>query len=250
MYKIVLPNFSGPFDLLLYLIKKEEVNIYDIPIAKITREFLNYVRLMRIFDLDLAGEFLVMASTLMYIKIKLLLPKDETTSNLDNPEDPVTELTNRLLEYKKIKHSASELAALAEGQRYTYYRKLFEAEHYQAEKQHGEIYKNATIFDLLTAFNKLLSRANQNVKSNYLIQLVNDSVDDFNEKIFKILKMKKRLSFMELCDGATVRQIVVSFLSILDLLKKRMIFIKQSDSFDEIIIAIMPESKEPVGEIE
>ena len=96
MYKISLPNFEGPFDLLLYFIKRDEINIYDIPIAKITEEFLSYIRLMQYFDLELAGEFIYMASTLIYIKTQMLLPKGDVEIG-DEIEDPRTQLVERLI---------------------------------------------------------------------------------------------------------------------------------------------------------
>ncbi|MFP4528160.1 MAG: segregation and condensation protein A, partial [Candidatus Kapaibacterium sp.] len=127
MYNIKLPNFEGPFDLLLYFIKRDEINIYDIPIARITEEFLNYIRLMKIFDLELAGEFVLMAANLMYIKTQMLLPryKDEEGEEI---EDPRTQLVQRLLEYKQFKEASGEMAEMAEEQRYVYYREVFEAD--------------------------------------------------------------------------------------------------------------------------
>ena len=110
-YKVKLDVFEGPLDLLLYLIQKEEVDIYDIPIAKITDQYLEYLELMQLLDLDIAGEFLVMAATLMHIKSKMLLPPDQTDQE-DLEEDPRAELVRRLLEYKKFKEAASQLAAM------------------------------------------------------------------------------------------------------------------------------------------
>ncbi|MCL5991067.1 MAG: segregation/condensation protein A, partial [Bacteroidetes bacterium] len=117
MYKLKLPNFEGPFDLLLYFIKKDEINIYDIPIARITEEFLKYIRLMSLFDLELAGEFLVMAANLMYIKSQLLLPRESSGDGVDI-EDPRTLLVQRLIEYKQIKEAARDLSMMAEDSRY------------------------------------------------------------------------------------------------------------------------------------
>ena len=109
-YKVKLEVFEGPLDLLLFLIKKEEVDIYDIPIAKITDQYLEYLELMQLLDLSIAGEFLVMAATLMHIKSKLLLPPDETEPESEEEQDPRAELVKRLLEYKKFKEAAAELS--------------------------------------------------------------------------------------------------------------------------------------------
>ncbi len=116
-YKVKLEVFEGPLDLLLYLIKKEEVNIYDIPIAKITDQYLEYLELMQLMDLDIAGEFLVMAATLMHIKSRMLLPPDQLEEE-EAEEDPRAELVRRLLEYKKFKEAASQLATMESQQKH------------------------------------------------------------------------------------------------------------------------------------
>ena len=120
-YKVKLEVFEGPLDLLLYLIKKEEVDIYDIPIAKITDQYLEYMELMQLLDLNIAGEFLVMAATLMHIKSKLLLPPDQTETAQEE-EDPRAELVRRLLEYKKFKEAASELSHMESHQKHFFAR--------------------------------------------------------------------------------------------------------------------------------
>src|SRR3989339_1827125 len=109
-YKVKLEVFEGPLDLLLYLIKKEEIDIYDIPIAKITDQYLEYMEMMKLLDLDIAGEFILMAATLMQIKSKMLLPPDETPQQDIEQEDPRSELVRRLLEYRKFKEAADKLA--------------------------------------------------------------------------------------------------------------------------------------------
>ena len=115
-YKVKLEVFEGPLDLLLYLIKKEELDIYDIPIAKITDQYLEYLELMKLLDLNIAGEFLVMAATLIHIKSKLLLPPDEVQAEDAEEADPRAELVKRLLEYKKFKEAASELSSMESRQ--------------------------------------------------------------------------------------------------------------------------------------
>ena len=111
-YKVKLDVFEGPLDLLLYLIKKEEADIFDIPIAKITEQYLQYIEYMKLLDLNIAGEFIVMAATLMHIKSRLLLPPDEQPPLEEEEEDPRTELVRRLIEYKKFKEAAGELSEL------------------------------------------------------------------------------------------------------------------------------------------
>ena len=118
-YKVKLEVFEGPLDLLLYLIKKEELNIYDIPISRVTDQYLEYLELMQLMDLDIAGEFLVMAATLMHIKSRMLLPPDQLEQD-EAEEDPRAELVRRLLEYKKFKEAASQLASMESQQKHLF----------------------------------------------------------------------------------------------------------------------------------
>ncbi|MFM8437277.1 MAG: segregation and condensation protein A, partial [Candidatus Kapaibacterium sp.] len=128
-YTVKLPNFEGPLDLLLFFIKRDELDIYDIPIGKITREFLEYIRLMQLFDLELAGEFLVMASTLMQIKVRMLLPKEVDEKGEEVPgDDPRAELVQQLLQYSQYKEVSREFSEREEAQRYVYYRQMFDAD--------------------------------------------------------------------------------------------------------------------------
>lgn len=151
MYKIKLPNFEGPFDLLLYFIKRDELNIYDIPISKVTSEFLDYIRIMKYFDLELAGEFILMASTLMYIKAQLLLPKPKSSED-SAVEDPRTSLVQKLLEYKQMKDAAQQLHSMSEDNKYTLYRRLFDFDREVLEA--SAEFKNANLFELMKALQK------------------------------------------------------------------------------------------------
>ena len=234
MYKLKLPNFEGPFDLLLYFIKKDEINIYDIPIARITEEFLKYIRLMKLFDLELAGEFLVMAANLIYIKTQLLLPREIGGEDVDI-EDPRTQLVQQLIEYKQFKEAAQDLARLAEDSRYFYYRALFE-DHLQETAADGQSYKNATLFDLVRAFKKAFERTNSE-PPNHLVELITVTVEEKIKYILGRLNLKKRISFFQLFEVRTPQHIVVTFLAMLELLKNQKIAVRQEDLFDEIIIS-------------
>lgn len=238
MYKIRLPNFEGPFDLLLYFIKRDEINIYDIPIARITQEFLNYVRLIQYFDLELAGEFLVMAVNLMMIKTQLLLPRTEEEDGTEH-EDPRTELVNRLLEYKQMKEAARELQIISDDQKYIYYRKLFEQDMQMAQDATGVVYKNVSLIDLLNAFRKAIDKS-EKVESSHIISLASVSTEERAEWLLKEVKTKKRIGFFELIKDESRTMIVVTFLAILDMIKKSMIFIVQDELYDDIIISEKP----------
>ncbi|MFY8161016.1 MAG: segregation and condensation protein A [Candidatus Kapaibacteriota bacterium] len=233
MYKIQLPNFEGPYDLMLYFIRRDELNIYDIPIAKITNEFLNYIRIMKYFDLELAGEFILTSASLMRIKSKTLLPANENDNSEEN-EDPRTELVRKLLEYKQIKEVTSDLNKLSENTRYHYYRQIFEAQN--KEILDNLPYKNATLFDLINALNKLLEK-NKIVQIEHIVEQVSMSVEDRIVQLKNILANKHRISFFELLANETKELIVLTFLSLLDLARSNNIFISQDDNFEDIIIS-------------
>ncbi len=236
MYKIQLPDFEGPFDLLLYFIKRDEIDIYDIPISKITEEFLNYIRLMQYFDLELAGEFILMASNLMYIKTQMLLPR-QTDENGVEIDDPRKVLVQKILEYKQFKEASAELAVKAEANRYTFYKELFEAEYQQANS--GNIYKNATLFDLMKAFQIATSRAKAD-EYKHVVEVFNVSVEDKIVAIREMLAQQTRLSFFSFIENYNQQHIIVTFLAILEMLKLQMIHIYQSENFGDIAIYAKP----------
>lgn len=238
MYKIRLPNFEGPFDLLLYFIKRDELNIYDIPIAKITKEFLKYVTLMKHFDLELAGEFLVMASTLMYIKTQMLLPQ-VLTEDGEELEDPRTLLVQRLIEYKQFKEAARDLKIMREDQRYTYYRYLFTGDQQVVEQAGAEHYKNSTLFDLMKAFKAALDRSTAQPQE-HVVDLYQLTVGEKRTQIIDLLRSKPRIGFFELTENMQKDHVIVTFLAVLDLIKLNKIIITQSDVFDDIAISARP----------
>lgn len=234
MYKIQLPNFEGPYDLMLYFIRRDELNIYDIPISKITNEFLNYIRIMQIFDLELAGEFILTSATLMRIKSKMLLPANEN-ENSEEMEDPRTELVRRLLEYKQIKEVTPELNRYTERTKYSYYRQIFDAQN--KEITDNLPYKNATLFDLINAFNRLIEK-NKEVKKEHVVEKVAITVEERIIQLKSLLTTKPRVSFFELLSNESKDIIVVTFLSLLDMARQSDILISQDDNFDDIIISV------------
>ncbi len=236
MYSIRLPNFEGPFDLLLYFIKRDEINIYDIPIARVTEEFLSYIKVIKYFDLELAGEFILMASTLMYIKTSMLLPGpiDENGIEID---DPRTRLVERLLEYRRFKEAAAGLAAKADDSKYVYYRNLFAADDKLASDNAD--FKNATLFDLVNAFQAAIDRLNKKPVEHH-VETIPATVEEQTAVIHSALSKKGRVKFSELIKNSTIHVIVATFLAILDMLKNGNIFIVQNEMFDEIEIAGHP----------
>ena len=234
MYKIKLPNFEGPFDLLLYFIKRDELNIYDIPIAKITEEYLKYIRLMKYLDIELAGEFLVMVATLMYIKLQMLLPKniDEETGEV---EDPRTALVQRLIEYTQYKEASKEFKEMSESQRYVYYKSLFENND-NAVDEEDVYYENSTLFDLLRAFKQVIDKADKEIKE-HVVNINPVTIEEKSEYIISKLKVQKRIKFFELVQGESKSNLIMLFLALLELIKKSIIMIKQDKLFEDIIIS-------------
>jgi len=236
MYKIKIPTFEGPFDLLLYFIKRDELNIYDIPISQLTSEFLEYIRVMQLLDLDLAGEFIVMASTLMQIKTQMLLPR-LVDDNGEEIEDPRTELVQKLLEYKQIKESTDELREAEELNKYHLYRENFDNELAISKQNNDGI--DVGIFDLINALNKIIKRRVVN-EITHNVSLFNYSVDEEKEYIMKELNLKANLSFLKLMLNAPKQKIVVSFLAILDLVRMKSILLVQHSSGEDILISKVP----------
>lgn len=233
MYTVRLPNFEGPLELLLYFVKRDEFDIYDIPIARITEEFLAYVRLMQLLDLELAGEFLVMAATLMQIKARMLLPRPDATIGAEASDDSRTELVQQLIEYSRYRDVAEELGRRYDEQRYIYYRRMLAAQPLPT----AVTYRNATLFDLLEALYGVLGRhvgQNQPV----FVQLEREQYD-VNEQMCLVLATltdQPRCSFRELVSRRTRPYIVATFLALLELCKSGSISLRQYEGDGDIII--------------
>ena len=226
-YKVKLEVFEGPLDLLLYLIKKDEIDIYDIPIAAITEQYLEYLELMRILDLNIAGEFLVMAATLIHIKSKMLLPPEESEILPEDEEDPREELVRRLLEYKKFKEAAGVLQDL-EGHRKKMYTRTVAPELDPSEK-----FFEASLFDLITALTRVL----KDVPKEVFQEIVKDEFT-IEQKIHDLLHMlvdTPRMYLSELFKNAKNKlEIIATFLAVLELIRMKEIIVGQKKSFDEI----------------
>ena len=232
-YKVNLEIFEGPLDLLLYLIKKDEFNIEDIPIAQITEQYLQYMELMRMLDLDIAGEFLVMAATLMHIKSKMLLPPEDVEEE-KNEEDPREELVKKLLEYRKFKKAAEQLKTREAHQKEVFSRPGTR-QPIEDSAQEDKFYFEASIFDLLSAFSKVLKE----VPKNKFYEVVKDevTVSDKIHEIFHILVKKSVIYFLELFNKARNKiDIIATFLALLELIRMKEILVKQDTVFGDIKI--------------
>lgn len=250
-YKVKFEVFEGPLDLLLYLIKKEEVDIWDINLTKLATEFLEYIELMKMLDLDIAGEFLVMAATLMYIKSRELLPKDQRVSpdGEEDEDDPRFELIRRLIEYKKFKDAAAGLQKMEAEQEHIYPRLGIRAEIEPAPLIRRQ---EASIFDLLAALNNIIKRLSQTSQ----IQEIEDdpwTLTDKIEFIIEQLSVKEVVRFSELFQKTTSRpEIVTTFLALLELIRLKQVVAYQTEDFGEIEIyrAVIVETTATDGQLQ
>ncbi len=222
MYRVQLKNFEGPLDLLLFFIKRDELNIYDIPISHITGEFLDYIRLMEELDLDVASEFIYMASMLMAIKARMMIPSENDESDQLDEADPRYELVQKLLQYKRYKEMAEKLVVFDEEVQKKFYRGYPAAD--EVDKQHsGEVLKDVTLFDLIAAFRKVLADIDRQ-HSYHTVEKTAFTVEDQTEYILNTLHQKGRYSFYQICIELKSRAaIVVTFLAVLEMLKEQQI---------------------------
>jgi len=252
-YKVQFEVFEGPLDLLLYLIKKEEVDIYAVNLTKLATQFLEYVELMRQFDLEVAGEFLVMASTLMYIKSRELLPVEQQAvpeGEEEEGEDPRWELIRQLVEYKKFKDAAAQLQTLEARQENTFPRvpgKLeFVAEEVASAKP------EAGIFDLLNAVNGILKRFADKTAATREIYEDKWTVSEKIELVRRLLAERGSVKFSELFAHAANRaEVICTFLALLELIRLKQLTCLQPEPFAEIVICgVAPAIPETSAEIE
>jgi segregation and condensation protein A len=245
-YKVNLEVFEGPLDLLLYLIKKDEVDIYDIPIGKITTQYMEYLDLMKILNLEIAGDFIVMAATLMVIKSRLLLPDEERGPvEEDDEDDPRWDLVRQLVEYKKFKDVAGFLGQLEEIQENVFSR---EGEHVELGARPEVGMSDVSIFDLISALNQALDRAPKEELNEIFAEQF--SVSDKVDYLLNETKSGRPLTLGRLFRGMRSRQeIVCTFLAVLELMKLNRLAARQDNHFGEIVIEqIEGNGPEPVLE--
>lgn len=233
-YKAKLEVFEGPLDLLLYLIKKEEVDVFDIPIERITNQYMEYLALMKLLNLEMAGEFVVMAATLMYIKSRMLLPEDQqvTDTEAEEGEDPRWELIRQLVEYKKFKDAALQLGRREEEQSRMFPRHGVD----DVLPDTGEEVPMAevSIFDLINAFNSVLKKATEREDFREIVE-EKFTVSDKIEEILYNMRDRSDMVFTEVFARAQSRaEVVVTFLALLELIRLKRLRVRQVESFGEI----------------
>jgi segregation and condensation protein A len=229
-YQVRLASFEGPLDLLLHLIKRDEIDIFDIPIARLTEEYLAEIRIMELLDLEVAGEFLVMAATLLRIKARMLLPRTEDEEAVEE-DDPREELVQRLLEYREFKRGAEDLGQREEWRRALFGRALPPGDKVVEE----ELVRNATLYDLVRTYREVLERTPR--LDSFEVILDEITLEDKMAEITERLSETERIDFRDLLESQARRiQIIITFIALLELTRLGKISLIQSALFEPIWI--------------
>ena len=226
--QIKLGDFAGPLDLLLYLIKQEQADIFDIPIASITGRYLEYIRIMKRLDIAVAADFLVMAATLIEIKSKMLLPRDPTVVDDEEMEDPRQELVDRLLEYEKFKTAAGMLY-----ERSTVEQAVFQRGQIESDENNAEI--DASVFDLLTVFQKIAARHVDEIKMEIQREEISlaDMIKNLRRRIMETGEINLLKFFEEM---HSKRELVTAFIAVLEIVRTEGVRLLQNKTFGDIIL--------------
>ncbi|MBM4174614.1 MAG: segregation/condensation protein A [Ignavibacteria bacterium] len=234
MYKISLKDFEGPLDLLLFFIKRDELDIYDIPISVILKEFLEYMHQIDELDLEIAGEFIMMASTLMHIKARMLLPRE--VNEKGEEIDPREELVQRLLEYMRYKEMTGDLSDLESRRRRITFRKYFELDEAHEPHDFDVLLKNITLYDLSKAFKKVIDDLPK--ITEHQVRKLTVSAEEQVQFILNKLAEKAEIDFSELVNGMVEKiRVIVTFIVLLELVKSQTIQIRGGENPNNFIIA-------------
>ena len=245
-YKVQLDSFAGPLDLLLYLVRKEEVDIYDIPIARVTEQYIQYVEMLKMLDIDLAGEFLVMAATLMEVKSRMLLPKPELDET-DNSEvqDPRAELVRQLLEYKKFKDAANLLEDAAEERKLRFTRSASILEKVKPSEEPELDMDQVSIWTLLEAFDAILQATGQYQSYDHIKD--DTPIDLYQIELLHRLQNEGPVSLQKVFEGCENRLMMIGlFLAMLELMRNHLIWVEQPEAAGPIYLK--PLTNEPAEE--
>jgi segregation and condensation protein A len=252
-YNVKIDAFEGPLDLLLHLINRLEIDIYDIPVAQITEQYLIYIKTMTELKLDVASEFLVMAATLLAIKSQMLLPKheedyNEFDSEISYEEDPRDELVERLIEYRKYKEAAVDLKTMEEERGLIFTKPPSDLSDLAKEKIPEKTELDITLYDMLAAFQKLLRRKKLQRPLATKIARQEVSIEArMNEIMLELTKLKGKTNFNDLFPSPEKEYIVVTFLAILELIKRKEIDVEQNENFGDIYVHAVTEGVEGLG---
>lgn len=235
-YQVKLAAFEGPLDLLLHLINQYEIDIYDIPVAQITEQYMHYIQTMRHLELNVASEYLVMAATLLALKSQMLLPKQVISEEVDEyMEDPREELMQRLIEYRKYKVAAEELKENEEGINQIFTREQTVINHLDVKEEvvKGDI----TIYDMLGALNKMFERKDWNKPLESRITRADIPIEQRMDEVLQIVKKAKAgISFDQLFTYKSRSHIVITFIALLELMKNNTVYCQQEKHFELLYI--------------
>lgn len=234
-YMVMIDKFEGPLDLLLHLIKQSNVNICDISIEQVTEQYLGYIKKMQDLNLNVAGEYIVMAAELIEIKSNMLLPKPVIDDVIEE-DDPRKQLIDRLLDYEQYKEMTGTFKNLEVKRQEVYTKEPSDLRYYGIEFE-PKLSTDICVDDLLKAFNTFLENQEKNKPLNTKVTTKEYSVSQRCKEIIDIISKKKHVEFNELFDTFTREYVVVTFLSILDLARKQEINISQDNNFNKILIS-------------
>lgn len=223
LYRVELPVFEGPLDLLLHLIRKHEIDIFDIPVALILDKYLAYLEWMRVLDIDIASDFLVMASTLAHIKSRMLLPPDESEGEDEEEElDPREELVRRLLEYQRYKEAADELRNQP-----ILYRDVFTRGSRTQSAEPDSPFSEVSVYRLIEALDRVIKQSEKKISHRVMVDRI--SIADRIQELTALLRERRELTFEELFAGQRTRdRVVATFLALLEMARLRMVRIHQA----------------------
>jgi len=233
MYVVKLTDLEGPLDVLLFFIKRDEHDITNIPIARIAKEFLDYIHLMASLDLEIAGDFIVMAATLMQIKVRMLLPRDE---NAEEEDDPRAELVRRLIEYKRYKEMSQHMSAMEDEQRKVFYRRFFHADpRVHISDEHDPVMKDVSLFNLIAAFKTAMDHMPKKVIHE--VTLLTVTIDEQMSFVLDFLRLHGPSTLLRLVSHMTEKvRIIVTIIAILELTKNNVITLAPVEGRDDILL--------------
>lgn len=232
-YRVKLTEFEGPMDLLLFFIRRDELDIYDIPIARITKEFFEYLHLMASLDLEVAGDFIVMAATLMQIKVRMLLPRPE---GAEQEEDPRAELVRRLIEYKRFKEASLGMSRMEDERRKLFDRRFFHGDpKLHVVEDDEDALREVTLFNLIAAFKHALDLMPRKVVHE--VELLNVSVDEQMSFTLDFLRVHRQTTLLTLVAHMTDKiRIIVTVMALLEMTKNKVISLAPVEGSDDILI--------------
>jgi len=233
MYRVKLTEFEGPLDLLLFFIRRDELDIYDIPISRITHEFLEYIHTMQSLDLEVAGDFIVMAAELMQIKVRMLLPKVEGE---EEEQDPRAELVRRLMEYKRYKEMAEKISGIDDEQRKIYYRRFFHADPKSILPEEDDpLLKDLTLYNLMKAFRVAMDHMPKRVVHE--VEMLNVTIDEQINFTMDFLRVHGQTSLLKLVGHMTEKiRVIVTLIALLEMAKNQVISLSPVEGSDDILI--------------